>query len=270
MGRTMTPDADLNADRGPARPGSDLATIASWMRDARSVMVLTGAGISTESGIPDFRGPNGVWTKDPKAERYSHIDAYLADPAIRVESWQRRMAHPAWTAAPNAGHTALADLERKGHLGKLVTQNIDGLHLLAGTSPEVLIEIHGTMRDVACLSCGDRAPAERTFARVRAGEADPPCLACGGILKSATVSFGQSLAPGDLEEAQAAALGCEVFLAVGSSLRVYPVAYLPQIAVQSGGRLVVINAEPTPFDERADAVLREPIGEVLPRLVALV
>jgi NAD-dependent deacetylase len=252
----------------PAEP--DLATVAGWIRDARSVMALTGAGISTESGIPDFRGPNGVWTRDPKAERFSHIDTYLADPSVRVESWRRRMAHPAWTATPNGGHVALAELERKGRLQSLVTQNIDGLHALAGTSADILVEIHGTMREVACLSCGERGPAEATFQRVRAGEEDPPCSSCGGILKSATISFGQALVPEDLDRAQLAASTCDVFLAIGSTLKVYPVAYLPQIAVESGARLVILNAQATPFDPYADAVLRQPIGEVLPRLVALV
>lgn len=251
-------------------PAADLATIAGWIRGAAHVMALTGAGISTESGIPDFRGPNGIWTRDPKAERFSHIDAYLSDPDVRVESWQRRMAHPAWTAAPNSGHLALAELERKGRLQSLVTQNIDGLHALAGTSPDILIEIHGTMRDVACLSCGERGPAEPTFRRVRAGEADPPCRTCGGILKSATVSFGQPLVQEDLETARAAADRCEVLLAIGSTLKVYPVAHLPQIAVQSGARLVILNAQETAFDPYAQAVFRQPIGEILPRLVGLV
>jgi NAD-dependent deacetylase len=180
------------------------------------------------------------------------------------------MAHPAWTATPNRGHVALKDLERKGRLHSLVTQNIDGLHAEAGTSRDVLVEIHGTMRDVACLSCGERGPAEATFDRVRSGEADPSCRGCGGILKSATISFGQALVPEDLERAQGAAAGCDVFLAVGSTLKVYPVAYLPQIALQAGARLIIVNAEATPFDRLAHAVLREPIGEVLPRLVELV
>ena len=249
---------------------ADLGAIAGWIRDARHVMALTGAGISTDSGIPDFRGPNGVWTKDPTAERLSHIDTYLADRSVRVESWQRRMAHPAWTAGPNRGHIALAELERTGHLQSLVTQNIDGLHALAGTSPDILVEIHGTMRDVACLSCGERGSAEATFERVRAGEEDPPCRSCGGILKSATISFGQALVPEDLERAQRSAATCDVFLAIGSTLKVYPVAYLPQIAVQAGARLVILNAQATPLDPHADAVLRQPIGDVLPRLVELV
>src|SRR4051794_28513177 len=182
------PPAVRAPDRTRSNPGAAaLAPIAGWIRDARHVMALTGAGISTDSGIPDFRGPNGVWTKDPKAERLSHIDAYLADPSVRVESWRRRMAHPAWTAGANSGDVAPATLERKGHLQCLVPQNIDGPQALAGTTRDTLVETHGTMRDVACLSGGERAPAEATFQRVRAGEEDPPCHSCGGILKSATI-----------------------------------------------------------------------------------
>jgi NAD-dependent deacetylase len=246
------------------------ATVAGWICEARSVVALTGAGISTESGIPDFRGPHGIWTKDPAAERLSRIDYYLADPAVRVEVWKMRMSHLAWSALPNAGHRALVDLERRGRLHTLVTQNIDGLHLDAGTSPEVLIQIHGTMRDVVCLSCGDRGPAHLTFARIRAGEVDPACLHCGGILKSATISFGQQLVEADLHRATEAATSCDLLLAVGSSLLVYPVALLPEIALECGARLVIVNAQPTPFDDTADAVLRSPIGEVLPRLADLV
>jgi NAD-dependent deacetylase len=249
---------------------ASIEEIAAWLRAASKVVVLTGAGISTASGIPDFRGPNGVWTKDPKAERLSNIEHYMSDPEVRVESWRQRLDHPAWIAAPNAGHEALAELERKGRLHLLVTQNIDGLHLLAGSSADVTIEIHGTMREVVCMSCGERAPMERALMRVRAGEDDPPCRSCGGILKSATVSFGQSLDPEDLSRAQLAAWGCDLFLAVGSSLGVYPAARLPGIAVTAGAKLVIINAEPTPYDAVADAVFREAIAEVLPAMVRLV
>ncbi|MGH2718764.1 MAG: SIR2 family NAD-dependent protein deacylase [Actinomycetota bacterium] len=244
--------------------------VARWIRDARYGVALTGAGVSTESGIPDFRGPNGVWTKNPGAERLSNIHAYLADPATRAEVWQMRISHPAWTAAPNAGHLALVDLERRGHLKALITQNIDGLHAIAGSSAAALIEMHGTMREVTCLSCGDRGPAQPTFARVLAGDPDPACLQCGGILKSATISFGQSLLAGDLHRAEVAASSCDLMIAIGSSLLVYPVAVLPQVALECGARLVIINAEPTPYDERAAVVLREPIGEVLPRIAAQV
>jgi NAD-dependent deacetylase len=248
----------------------DLPDIAGWLRAARSVVVLTGAGISTESGIPDFRGPNGVWTRDPKAEKLSNIRYYMTDPEVRVASWQARLVHPAWTAEPNAGHRALAELERKGRLDVLVTQNIDGLHQKAGSSPERVIEIHGTVREVMCMLCGERAPMERALERVRAGEADPPCRSCGGILKSATISFGQSLVAEDLARAEKAARNCDVFLALGTTLTVYPVAYLPEVALDAGARLVIVNAEPTPFDGRAEAVLRRNLGDVLPRLVELV
>lgn len=241
--------------------------VAGWLRHARSVVALTGAGISTESGIPDFRGPNGLWTRDPAGERLSNIGYYVADAQIRRESWRRRAEHPAWTAEPNAGHRALVRLERAGSLELLVTQNVDGLHLAAGTSPQRLIEIHGTIRETACLGCGDRRPMLEVIERVRRGEPDPPCELCGGILKSATVSFGQNLVPGLLARAEEAAAACGLFVAIGTSLSVYPVARLPELALDFGARLVIINAEPTPLDERADAVLRGSCGDILDRLV---
>jgi NAD-dependent deacetylase len=247
-----------------------LDEVAGWLRAARSVVVLTGAGISTESGIPDFRGPQGTWTKDPRAEKLSNLHYYMTDPEVRVASWQARLVHPAWTAEPNPGHRALAELERKGYVEVLVTQNIDGLHQKAGSSPDRVIEIHGTVREVVCMSCGERAPMERALDRVRAGEADPPCRSCNGILKSATISFGQSLVAEDLIRAEKAAQDCEVFLALGTTLTVYPVAYLPQRALEAGARLVIANAQPTPFDSAADAVLRANLGDVLPQLVDLV
>jgi len=243
-----------------------LDVVARWLRDARSVTALTGAGISTDSAIPDFRGPQGLWTKDPGAQRRATLAHYLASRQARVEVWLMRMEHPARTVGPNSGHRALVGLERKGRLHTLVTQNIDGLHLKAGTSPDILVEIHGSMRDVVCMSCGDRAPMDEALARVGAGEEDPECRSCGGILKSATISFGQSLDAADLRRAQLAAAGSDVFVAVGTSLAVYPVAHLPQIAMESGARLVILNAEPTPYDGIADAVLRDPLSETLPEL----
>jgi NAD-dependent deacetylase len=244
------------------------AQVARWIAHARSVVALTGAGISTESGIPDFRGPQGVWTRDPRAERLSNIGYYVADASVRRESWQRRLEHPAWGARPNAGHRALVDLERAGRLALLVTQNIDGLHLAAGTDPGRLVEIHGTMRETACLACGDRRPMPETLDRVRAGESDPPCLVCGGILKSATVSFGQNLDPALIQRTEDAAASCDLFLAIGTSLTVYPVARLPEIALDGRARLVIVNAEPTPLDGRAHAVLRGRAGDILPALAA--
>ncbi|MDQ3915879.1 MAG: NAD-dependent protein deacylase [Actinomycetota bacterium] len=244
--------------------------VADLVRRATSVVALTGAGISTDSGIPDFRGPQGLWTKDPKAERLSSLQAYMEDPELRVRAWRLRLEHPAWTASPNAGHRALAVLERKGRLDTLVTQNIDGLHQAAGTSPGRIVEVHGTLREVMCMSCDDRAPMEAALERVRAGEPDPPCRTCGGILKSATISFGQPLRAGDMERARAAAESCDVFLAIGTSLTVYPVAYLPAVAARAGAAVVILNAEPTPYDRHAHAVVRLPLGETLPEMASRV
>ena len=244
--------------------GSD--TLRNWIASSSRIVVLTGAGISTESGIPDFRGPQGVWTKNPKAERLSNIHHYMSDPEVRKLSWQSRLDHPAWQARPNAGHLALVDLERQGRLQMLVTQNIDGLHQMAGNSPDKVLEVHGTLREVMCMNCGWRGPMGLVLDRVRAGEEDPACLECGGILKSATISFGQALVPEIIDRAMAAAEHADLLLAVGSSLQVYPVAHLVPIARAARARVVIVNAEETPYDEIADAVVREPIGAVLPRL----
>jgi NAD-dependent deacetylase len=241
--------------------------VRDWIGGAQRVVVLTGAGISTDSGIPDFRGPQGVWTTNPKAEKLSDIRYYMSDPEVRRLSWQSRLEHSAWRAQPNAGHVALVELEKRGKLHALITQNIDELHQLAGSSAEKVIEVHGTMRKVVCMSCGERAPMEKALARVRAGEADPPCRSCGGILKSATISFGQQLVPEVIDRAMRAAAEADLFLSVGTSLQVYPIAGAVQIAKHAGARLVIINAEPTPFDDIADAVFNDSISEVLPRLL---
>jgi NAD-dependent deacetylase len=247
-----------------------LAQVANWLRQSTATVVLTGAGISTESGIPDFRGPQGVWTKDPEAEKRANIQNYLANREARVAGWKNRRNSPLLEAQPNAGHLALAELERKGKLHTLITQNVDSLHLKAGNSLSRLIEIHGTVRDFMCMGCGERGPIERVMARVEAGEEDPPCRTCGGILKSATISFGQNLVAEDLERAQEAAFECDVFLAIGTSLAVTPAAYLPQYALQRGAKLVILNAEETPYDRVADAIIRGQIGEVLPKIVEMV
>ncbi len=248
------------------RVTADIELVASWLAAATRLVALTGAGISTESGIPDFRGPQGVWTKNPHAEKLSNIHAYMSDPEVRKAAWKARIDHPGWRAEPNAGHRALVDLERRGHLHALVTQNIDGLHQRAGNSAEKVIEVHGTMRDVMCMSCSWRGPMQDTLDRVRAGEDDPPCLRCGGILKSATISFGQPLVSSVISRAFRMASEADVLLAIGTSLQVYPIAAVVPEAKQRGARVVIINAEPTQFDEVADAVLNEPIGEVLPKI----
>jgi NAD-dependent deacetylase len=241
--------------------------VKKWVDEAARVVVLSGAGISTDSGIPDFRGPQGVWTKNPMAEKLSNIHYYMADPEVRKASWQARMDHVAWTAQPNAGHQAIAGLEKRGKLHALITQNIDELHQRAGTSPEKMFEVHGTMRKVICMSCGMTAPMQEALDRVRAGEADPPCRACGGILKSATISFGQALVPEVIDGALRAAEEADLFIAVGSTLQVYPVAGAVPAAKSAGARVVIVNAEPTQFDGIADAVFRESISNVLPELL---
>jgi NAD-dependent deacetylase len=245
----------------------DLDQAAGWLRDARHIVVLTGAGISTESGIPDFRGPQGLWTKDPKAEKTATLQYYVSDPEVRVRAWRNRLSSGMWDAEPNAGHLALAELERRAALHTLVTQNVDGLHHAAGNSPERIIEIHGNVREVKCLSCGWHGPMGDTLDRVRAGEDDPACYDCGGILKSATISFGENLVAEDLARAQRAAAGADLFLALGTSLGVYPAAALPEFALANRARLIIVNAQPTPFDAHASAVSNDQLGDVLPDLV---
>jgi NAD-dependent deacetylase len=246
---------------------SELANARRIVSAAERIVVMSGAGISTESGIPDFRGPNGVWTKNPAAERMATIQAYVSDPEVRRQSWQVRSGHSAWRAEPNDGHRALVTLERTGRLLAILTQNIDGLHQRAGNSPELVIELHGTMSDTVCLTCGDRRDMRAALDRVAAGEPDPPCLVCGGILKSATISFGQPLDVEVLDRAQDAARACDLMLAVGSSLTVQPAAGLVGLAARAGATVVVCNGSETPYDGLAAVVLREPLGQLLPALV---
>jgi NAD-dependent deacetylase len=254
-------------------PDAAEAAATEAIVQASSVVALTGAGISTDSGIPDFRGPQGVWTKDPGAERRSTLQHYLADPEVRRQVWQTRLHSPAWTALPNPGHLALVDLERQGRLRAIVTQNIDGMHQRAGSDPSRVIELHGTMQYVTCWSCGCRGPMPPVLERIRNGEEDPSCLervddrVCGGILKSATISFGQALDPVVLERAVAAVQGADLLLAIGSTLTVHPAAGLVPLAADAGVPVVIVNADPTPYDAAALAVIRTPISDALPRLL---
>jgi NAD-dependent deacetylase len=245
-------------------PPDPIHLVKDWIAAARRIVVLTGAGISTDSGIPDFRGPRGVWTTNPDAEKQSTLQNYLADPQVRQAAWRSRMAHPAWTARPNRAHLALVELEQRGKLHALITQNIDELHQLAGHATERIIEVHGTMRRVMCWGCGRRSPMQDVLERVRAGEADPACRTCGGILKSDTISFGQALIPAVIDRAMAAASAADLLLAIGSTLQVYPVANVVPVAKDTGARVVIINDQPTPMDSLADALLRAPIGDVVP------
>jgi NAD-dependent deacetylase len=263
------------AERATGRSGltptevddDELAAAAAVVADAERIVVLTGAGISTDSGIPDFRGPNGVWTRNPAAEKASNLEHYLADPEVRRAAWQHRLDAPVWTAEPNLGHECVHDLERSGRLHAIVTQNIDGLHQAAGHDPDRVIEVHGTVRWTRCWECQDRRPMRETLDRVRRGEADPPCLVCGGILKSDTISFGQSLVPEVIDRALQVSSECDVMLAVGSTLSVYPAANCVPTARRSGATVVIVNGQPTEMDRHADHLVIGLIRDVLPVLV---
>jgi NAD-dependent deacetylase len=242
--------------------------VRGWVDAANRIVVLTGAGISTESGIPDFRGPQGVDEKST-AEKLSNIHYYMSDPEVRKGPRGRRAPRShCLTAKPNAGHLALAMLEKRGKLHALITQNIDELHQMAGNlaaqgdrSPR-----HHAQQGRVHVLRDDRTHA-KALDRVRAGEDDPPCRDCGGILKSATISYGQQLVPEVIDRAFRCAREADLFLAIGTSLQVYPVASTVEIARDAGAKLVILNAEETPFDDVASAVIRDPIGAALPRLV---
>ena len=243
-------------------------TARALVEASAQIVVLTGAGISTDSGIPDFRGPNGLWTKNPKAERTATLSHYLNDPEVRELAWQGRLTSQNWTAVPNQGHLAIVDLERRGKLSAVVTQNVDGLHQKAGTSPDRVIEVHGTIHFTICWSCSDRRPMLDVLERVRAGETDPPCELCGGILKSDTISFGQNLVPEVIDAAVSAVNSCDLLIAVGSTLSVYPAANLVPQARQRGAGVVIVNGQETAMDHVANVVLRGEIGELLPAILA--
>jgi NAD-dependent deacetylase len=247
---------------------ADIDAAASWVRAARRIVVLTGAGISTDSGIPDFRGPNGVWTKNPAAEKASTLQHYLKDSELRKLAWQNRLSAPMFSAQPNAGHEVFVEMERRGQLLAIVTQNIDGLHQAAGTDPERVIEVHGTVHWSRCWNCDDRRPMESILDRVRDGEADPPCELCGGVLKSDTILFGQSLVPEVIDAALDAADRCDLLIAAGSSLSVFPAANVVPRAKSAGARVIIANGEPTKMDRFADALLIGPLSVTLPALCA--
>jgi NAD-dependent deacetylase len=244
-----------------------IARARSLVDAAERVVVLTGAGISTDSGIQDFRGPQGLWTKNPLAEKLSNIHYYLADREVRKLSWQSRLNSSAWAARPNPGHLALVELERRNKLHALITQNIDELHQQAGNSPDKVIEVHGSMRRFMCWGCGMRGPMQLVLERVRAGEEDPTCRNCGGILKSDTISFGQQLVPEVIDRAMRVAAEGDVFIAVGTTLQVYPVAGAVDIARSAGAKVIIVNAQATPYDDVADAVLPGSISEILPAIL---
>lgn len=237
-----------------------------WLAESSRVVGFSGAGISTESGIPDFRSPNGYWSKN----RVVQYQEFVSNRRDRIEYWRQKVE--TWPemkrAQPNRGHAAFAELYRQGKLTAMITQNIDGLHQKAGLPSQVVYEIHGTTLEASCLSCGDRISSDEACERVKAGEPAPECRKCGGLLKPATISFGQPMPAEILAQAELAARGCDLFLAVGSSLVVHPAAMLPVIAKRAGARLVILNRDPTPLDEIADLRLDSELGVILPALVA--
>ena len=252
----------------PAADPAEVATARRLIGDASRIVVLTGAGISTDSGLPDFRGPNGLWTKNPEAEKASNIRYYVTDENVRKTNWRLRAEWRLWANVhPNDGHRALLPLQERGTLHTLITQNVDELHQMAGIDPDTVVEIHGTTRKAGCLDCDYRTTMEAVLERVRAGDEDPRCPVCEGLLKSATISFGQALVAEDLARAQEAADVADVLLAVGSTLTVNPIASVVPRAHRNGATIVIVNAEPTPFDGLAAAVVRGSISEVLPKIV---
>lgn len=261
----------MSGDTAPLAVSGD--TARRVLAGAEHVVVLTGAGISTDSGIPDFRGPQGLWTRNPEAERLSSLDAYLESSELRRRSWRGLASSPVWQATPNAGHAALVELERRGRLELLVTQNTDGLHLAAGHDPDKVVEIHGSNRMTRCLSCGWTEPTSVVLARVAAGDDDPHCrqpsggASCGGMLKRTTILFGERIDAEDIARAVAAVQRCDVLLCVGSTLSVYPAAALVPLARRCGAEIVIVNGTPTAQDELASVVLRGPIGELLPEVL---
>ena len=233
--------------------------------DASRIVGFTGAGISTESGVPDFRSPNGVWAQN----RMVDFQEFVSSEAGRIEYWRQKAA--AWPAMrdaqPNAGHYAFVDLHNQGRLDALITQNIERLHQRSGLPADRVLELHGTTTEAVCLVCGDRIASDEACRRIEAGEKAPRCRLCDGFLKPATISFGQAMPHDVMARAQVAAERSDLMIAVGSSLVVEPAASIPRVARQAGARLIIVNRDPTPLDGIADAVLRGEIGAVLPELV---
>ncbi|MBP2326153.1 NAD-dependent deacetylase [Kibdelosporangium banguiense] len=239
-----------------------------WARGVKRVAVLTGAGISTDSGIPDFRGPDGLWTKDPSLAEAFTYDRFMTDGEVRKRFWSTYSGHTAWVAEPNPAHRALAELDQSGVALRVLTQNIDGLHQRAGLADRKVLELHGSMHKAACTKCEATVTSADVIARVRAGEPDPPCAQCGGVLKLGIVLFGEYLDGDVLGQAEKIAAASQLFLAIGSSLEVEPAASMCAVAVAAGASLVIINRDPTPYDRIATEVIREPIGTAVPKVCA--
>ncbi|WAL41166.1 Sir2 family NAD-dependent protein deacetylase [Brevibacterium sp. BRM-1] len=232
------------------------------------IALLTGAGLSTGAGIPDFRGPQGLWTQDPRAERMSTLSWYLGDEDVRRLAWRSRAESPVWDSAPTRAHLAIAQAAQRGTVSGVVTQNTDGLHQLAGTPAHLVRELHGSMRTWRCEDCRATGPMAEMIERVRAGEADPHCARCGGIVRGTTILFEEALDPQVVTDAIDIVQACDVLIAAGTSLTVTPAADLFPIALEAGARGIIANAEPTPYDRASERVERGDLEEVIPRLLA--
>lgn len=241
---------------------------ADLVLQARRIVVFTGAGVSTESGIPDFRSPGGIWDRfDPEDFTY---EKFLTDPEARRKSWQLFRDKTFAGARPNAAHYAVAELERLGKLDCVITQNVDNLHQQAGNSPDRVIELHGTMQWAKCLDCGKRFPRALIEGWLEQGIETPRCDQCNGLLKAATISFGEPMPVRETTEAQRRSMECDLFIVIGSSLVVYPAAYMPRYALQAGTKLILINLAETHLDSQAEVLIRGKAGEAMSRLLGRV
>jgi NAD-dependent deacetylase len=257
------------SEQGLTEPGHDEAieSACRLVAGAHRVAVLTGAGISTAAGIPDFRGPKGVWTTNPGLERASNIHNYVVDADLRQAAWRRRVQLADHDAQPTAAHRALVEFERRGALVALATQNIDGLHHAAGSDPALVHEVHGSNRMSHCLSCGGEWPTTVLLDRVRAGEVDPPCVLCGGIVKPAVVFFGEQLPTAPFDAAMRAAEQCDLLLAVGTTLAVRPISGMVSYAARNGASIVIVNGNPTEMDDLATVIVGGDIQQVVPSIL---
>jgi len=247
-----------------------LRQAAEWIVESERVVVFAGAGMSTESGIPDFRSPGGLWGKYNPEDFY--FQKFIADERARALYWQMatEMYADIRDALPNAGHLAVAELEAMGRLDCLITQNVDGLHLKAGNSEEKVIELHGTVMHVTCLNCGKRYERDDIQARIAGGDPAPVCDDCRGLLKPATISFGQSMPERETAEAYRRSEACNLFIVIGSSLVVHPAAHMPVVAKQGGARLVIVNRDETACDHMADLIIRGQAGPIMAAILARV
>ena len=241
--------------------------MANSLAEAERIVILSGAGMSTAAGIPDFRGPDGLWTKDPYAELVSTLSWYLNDADVRKAAWRRRANPEVWAAKPTRAHEAIVELEKQGRLRAIITQNTDGLHQVAGSSDALVHEVHGSMRQWRCEMCGTTGRMEEMIERVNAGDEDPRCPKCGGITRATVILFEEVLEPDVLEAAITAVEECDAIVAVGTSLGVYPVAGLFPTAISHGAYGVIVNATATAMDDIANEVVRGQLDDVLPDLL---